>query len=76
MREYKYKAVDSSGKTLAGNIEATDKRDAQKKLFAMGLKPLTLKGSETETEQKEESKNSSQSRKGGGEKVVELEVCR
>lgn len=70
MREYKYKAVDSSGKTLSGNIEATDKRDAQKKLFAMGLKPLTLKGSETETEQKEESKNNSQSRKGGGEKVA------
>ena len=68
MREFKYKAIGGNGALTFGSIDAIDKRDALRKIEKLGLKPVSVKGSENEISGEEQSYGSL--KKGGGERVA------
>lgn len=68
MREFKYKAIGGDGALTFGSIDAIDKRDALRKIEKLGLKPVSVKGSENEISGEEQSYDSL--KKGGGERVA------
>jgi len=45
MGKYRYRALDSQGVAVAGEIEASDRRDAASRLRASGVFPVDLEGS-------------------------------
>ena len=56
MAKFKYIAIDSKGKTLPGDIAASDKKQARQKIKQKGLTPLQitwLSGSNLDKEKRE-----------------------
>ena len=43
MPDFKYKAIDSSGKTSSGVLSASDKKTAAAMLASLQLSPITLR---------------------------------
>ncbi len=49
MPPFSYRAIDSSGKQLTGEIDAADRRAAVQKLSAQGIRPLSIEQKERKT---------------------------
>lgn len=48
MPHFSYKAIDPSGSTIEGDLEASDRRQVVQRLFARNFKPVSISLSETE----------------------------